>query len=154
MTRFPRVADKWGMAAIEAKSVHSQGPRSAFTKDHHSPTLLICRRMVEQALHDACQVRQGRPTELALESWEWLTAKTDWTLHGGPAPPAELREGFYGSFEWACRWLGENPARVREQGLQPCANFNDGQTRREWVQGLPDVKRVWECRASSNYAPK
>ncbi|MGB8782720.1 MAG: hypothetical protein WCD02_06360 [Terriglobales bacterium] len=142
------------MAANEAKSTHRQGYRGALIKNHASPVLLLCRRLIELSFHDACQVRQGRPTALALESWEWLTARTDWTLYGTAAPPPELRAGNFLSFENCCRWLGENPARVREQGLKPCANFTDRQTRREWVQGLPDVKRVWECRASSNYAPK
>src|ERR1017187_2786252 len=64
VTVFPNIWDKLGMAAIDCKKVHQQDPRSALTEDHHSATLLIARRLIEQGFHDALAVgRDGRPTE-------------------------------------------------------------------------------------------
>lgn len=98
------------------RSVHTTPIRTAFVKNHSSPTLLIARRMIEQAFHDSRLKRNGVPTESALEAQEWLNARTDWTIHGGEAPPPELRQEFPGTFDWACRWLGENPEQIRGQG--------------------------------------
>ena len=153
VTVFPNLWDKLGMAAIDCKKVHQQNPRSALTKDHHSATLLIARRLIEQGFHDALAVgRDGRPTESALESWEWLTARTDWTRHNRAIPPPELRQQFYGSFEWCCRWLDEDPERIRTQGLTPTHGIGSSQGRETWsgerIQGLPDVQRRWTIAAS------
>ncbi len=110
-------------------------------------TQLFCRRLIETAFHDAIQTdSRGRPTERALESWQWLSARTDWTLGGKEPPPPDVREEFFGTFEWACRWLGENPDMVRARGLPPhgALVFVNHQRRRDWVHGLPDIKRRWE----------
>jgi hypothetical protein len=117
-----------------------------------SPGLLFARRLIESAMHDALECRDGRPTERALESWEWLTARTDWTLRAGPIPPADTRQQFYGSFEWACRVLGEDPDRVRAQGLRSATHrIGSSQGRETWtgerVRGLQDIKRTWEIQA-------
>jgi hypothetical protein len=109
--------------------------------------------MIEQAFHDCLQVgRDGRPTLVALESWQWLSADLDWTRHGIPAPPAELRKEFYASFSWCCHWLGENPDRIREQGLSPTYRVGSSQGAETWtgerIRGLPDVARRWQIAAS------
>ena len=117
------------------------------------PTLLLARRMIEGAFHDALQVgRDGRPTLVALEAFEWLAAKTDWTRRKLSPPPPELRQQFLGSFEWCATWLGEDPDRVREQGLAPTYLVGSSQGRENWhgerVRGLPDVQRRWTIAAS------
>ena len=120
------------MAAIDCKSVHQQNPRTAFSKDHPSPTLLIARRMIDQAFHDALQQRQGNPTQIATDARDWLAARTDWTLHAGVIPPPDLRPEFYGTFEWACRCLGENPDQVRARGLALAHGIGSSQGRETW----------------------
>ena len=129
--------------------------RSGAHRSSASPVLLLARRMIDQAFHDATAVgRDGLPTERALESFEWLSARTDWTIGAHSAPPAELREEFFGTFEWACRWLGEKPDRVREQGLQPSPTFlGSRRSRINWVRGMTDVKRRWEVQASRLVSP-
>jgi hypothetical protein len=114
------------------------------------PTQLLCRRMIEQAFHDALRCgSDGQPTESARDALMWLAAKTDWTIEHGPIPPKGIRAEFYLSFEWCCRWLGESPSTIREQGLRPppAMVLVKRQRAREWVHGLSDVKRQWEVRA-------
>ena len=107
------------------------------------------------AFTDALAVgRDGRPTQQAIEAWQWLAEKTDWVRYGKPAPPPEIRPEFYGSFDWACSWLGEDPDRVRNAGLPPIPArviIVDGRRPRDHVRGLPDVKRRWEIKASGRY---
>jgi hypothetical protein len=85
-----------------------------------------------------------------MDAWAWLAAKTDWTLSGSEIPPEQLRNEFYGTFEWACRWLGESPSAIREHGLPPPRPvvFVKRPRAREWVHGLSDIKRRWEVSAS------
>ena len=110
-------------------------------------TLLFCRRLIESAFHDATVIDRstGKPSVLALESYEWIMADLDWTTTNGRIPPPELRAEFHGSFSWACRWMGERPEYVREHGLsKPPGVFGSGKVSvRDYVQGLPDVRRRW-----------
>src|ERR1017187_6786421 len=100
----PRSVMVWAWLGVPTGSLPKVKLVADKPKDHHSATLLIARRLIEQGFHDALAVgRDGRPTESALESWEWLTARTDWTRHNRAIPPPELRQQFYGSFEWCCR---------------------------------------------------
>lgn len=125
--------------------------RSGSSRAIGMPTQLLCRRLIESAFHDALQCgADGQPTERARDAWMWLAAKTDWTIEHGPIPPEDARQEFFGSFEWACRWLGESPSIIREQGLPPPPAMVLVKRRRvrEWVHGLSDVKRQWEVRAS------
>jgi hypothetical protein len=96
------------------------------------PTQLFCRRLIDQAFHDALQKRAGLPTENALDAASWIAAKTDWTLCKNRIPPAEIRTEFYGTFEWACRCLGENPERVRVDGLVLAHGRCSSQGRETW----------------------
>jgi hypothetical protein len=116
------------------------------------PTQLFCRRLIESGFHDALQTRSGRPTSIALDAYEWLSAQTDWTRYGIAAPPPELRREHYCSFEWAVSWLGEDPEKVRRQGLTPSHRVGSSQGRETWtgerVRGLPDIKRRWEIKAA------
>jgi hypothetical protein len=114
------------------------------------PAQLFCRRLIEAAFHECLETEHdGRPTAAALESWEWLSARLNWTLRGEGVPPEELRSEFYGSFEWACLWLSEDPDTVRQNGLAPAHAFiKSARNHRDWVAGLPDVQRRWTIAAS------
>src|ERR1035441_5567434 len=96
----------------DCKSVHSQAPRTADSRTYADPTLLFCRRMIDQAFHDAISPR----SDIASDARSWLSARTDWTLRRLPPPPPEVRGEFLGSFEWACRVLAEDPDRIRANG--------------------------------------
>ena len=141
---------------MDVKSTHKQGYCGASIKDHRSATLLICRRMIELAFADALQCdSRGHPTERALESWEWISAKTDWTIYGKQAPPPpELRSEYPGTFDWCVQWLGENPDHVRDAGLPEFIPFVhvEGRQHRDHIKGLPDVKRRWQIAASRHSA--
>src|SRR5215469_291247 len=85
-----------------------------------SPVLALCRAMVTGAFRDAIQCADGEPTPTAIEAVQWISARTDWThVPGCPIPPEEVRREFYGTFEWCCAWLGEDPDQVRQRGLPP-----------------------------------
>ena len=125
--------------------------RSDSPRSNAWPTLLLARRMIEQAFNDAVQCgSNGQPTERARDAWAWISAKTDWTIDRGPIPPKGIRDEFYLSFEWCCRWLSEDPDVIRAQGLPPppAMVLVKHRRAREWVRGLSDVKRQWEVRAS------
>jgi hypothetical protein len=116
--------------------------------------------MIESAFVDACKTYHGEPTPEALDSIEWLEARTEWTrIPDAPIPPPELREAFAGSFEWCCAWLGFNAAEVRQHGLprmtvraRPPKKSSAQKTRPirtghkqspKYVAGLPEVYKVW-----------
>ena len=83
-------------------------------------TLWLCRKLIESAFVDAVRTRAGVLTPEAIDAEEWIHAKTDWTLRRPVViPDEETRAEFPGSFEWACRWLGEHPDHVRANGLPP-----------------------------------
>jgi len=115
--------------------------------------------MVEAAFIDACQTYHGEPTLDAQEAYEWIMADTDWTKkRGTPIPPSELREGFFGSFDWACRWLSFDPALIRQHGLprQTCRVSKTGHAQKTrprvanvkhsigHIAGLPEVHATWK----------
>jgi len=114
------------------------------------PTLLLCRRMIVAAFHDALEVDwQGLPTERGREAVEWITARADWCYWKKPTPPPELREEFWGSFEWACRWLGIDPETTRRDGparehgnVQMGTSFNDF----AHVAGVGAIQAHWAAR--------
>lgn len=157
------------------------GP-TAHKSDHHLqterrapdpralPALLFARRLVESAFADACQTRNGQPTECAQDAIRWLEARTDWTLRREmPIPPADIRREFYASFEWACRLLQEHPDHVREHGLpapicraapprphapmQSRIRRDGGPTGQKHIRGLPHVHSIWEA-AKERHAQK
>ena len=145
-----------GMAYYVAQEV-SRPPLQHFETRRGSarsigmPAQLLCRRMIQQAYHDALTCGpDGRPTAGALDAWAWLAARTDWTLRSGPIPPEDARQEFGGTFEWACRWLEEDPSAIREHGLPPPRPvvFVKRPRDREWVRGMPEIKRRWEVQAS------
>jgi hypothetical protein len=132
-------------------SLQRHETRSGFSRAIGMPTQLLCRRMIELAFSDALQCgADGQPTERARDAWMWLSAKLDWTLREGPIPPEDARQEFYGSFEWACAWLSEDPDVIRAQGLPPppAMVLVKHRRAREWVRGLADVARQLELRAS------
>jgi hypothetical protein len=106
------------------------------------PAQLFCRKLIESAFHSCLETDEaGRPTQDALDAWEWLSAHLNWTLRG-KVPPQELRSEYYGSFEWACQWLSEDPDGVRKHGLAPARAFiSSNRRQRDWIAGLPDVVR-------------
>jgi hypothetical protein len=113
--------------------------RTAVVKTPTYPTLLFARRMIVQAFHDAMQCRNGKPTEQAVEAFDWLNGHTDWTLSGNDLiPPENLRQEFYGTFEWACRWLEEKPDHVRTHGLANVCGMG-------FTGGLRTVMSAWEA---------
>jgi len=110
-------------------------------------TLLFARRIILAAFHDALHIGiDGLPTERALESVDWVKAHTDWLYHKQPIPPAEIRAENFGSFEWACQWLGEDPEHVRQCGLpRESGVFATSQEpKRLHVAGLPAVYAHWQ----------
>jgi len=92
------------------------------------PALIFPRKLIETAFADAKQVDKetGQPTQLALDAVDWIMGKTDWTslsvdlreeLWRQPSPPEEIRQQFYGTFDWCCEALSFNPDEVRSAGL-------------------------------------
>jgi hypothetical protein len=107
------------------------------------PLLLLARRLVESAFHDAVRTRDGRPTEEARLAREWLESDLDWTRKG-VVPPPELRRQYPGSFQWCCRWLSLDPQEVREHGL-PQTTCADRSMSEHWqrTRGMQCVYAVW-----------
>lgn len=72
-------------------------------------TLLICRRLLESAVHDAKLMQGYEPTEDALIARSWIEhtiGKPDKTRYElNPIYRVAYRDAFYGSFEWCCEWL-------------------------------------------------
>ena len=102
------------------------------------PTLWGIRWLIHQAFSDALERVNGRPTQDAIYARRWIDAKTDWTLRHLPPPPEDVRAEFPGTFEWCCRWLGENPDDVRKHGLSPVCEG------RPEVVGIDEVLKAWE----------
>jgi hypothetical protein len=83
-----------------------------------TPGLHLCRKLIEDAFLSACQCRNGRPTQDALDAHEWLSSSLNWTRRNdGKIPPPSLRAEYIGSFSWCCQWLGFDEDVVRETGL-------------------------------------
>jgi len=81
-------------------------------------TLLLCRKLIESAFLDASRTRAGALTQTAIDAETWIHARTDWTLQKPVRiPSVEERTEYPGSFDWCCRWLGEDPDHVRQHGL-------------------------------------
>ena len=107
-----------------------------------SPVLLICRRAISLAFHDATFCRQGFPTPMAEEALAWILDRLDWTLVKRPdgtfpIPPPEIRAELVLSFEACCRWLGEDPDEVRAQGLS-----RSGVDYANNIKGIPHVLAI------------
>ncbi len=98
-----------------------------------SPVLLFCRKLIESALEAACETELGEPTEAAKEAREYIEARTDWLLLGKPIPSPELRQEHWGSWDWACEHLGEDPEHARASGLPRV------RTSQRQIAGLPEV---------------
>jgi hypothetical protein len=131
-------------------------------------TLLLCRRLVESALWDAAQMCDGKPTQVALDAEEWINQRTDWTLRKPVViPDAATRALFPGTFEWCCRWLGEDPDHVRVNGLPPLiarivSNHSHrpmvsrrrregGRHGQKHLRGMPDVYAIRERKTTTTY---
>jgi hypothetical protein len=117
--------------------------------------LFLCRRLLETAFADATHTRNGQPTPEARDALTWIQTDCDWST-SGLNPPAELRVGYYGSFEWCCGWLGLNPREVREHGIPfPVCSRSAHEWHRikrrqvnvrngvRYIAGLPDIYRRW-----------
>lgn len=136
----PADRDPWAKKTDPDWGPYSEGP---------NPILLFCRRLIEDAFHAACQCVHGEPTEDALESFAWLLARSDWTLYGrmeraGGPPSAQAREEYSGTFEWACRWLGEDPAKVRRSGITPLVSVAGARNlEHKHVAGIPAIYEAW-----------
>lgn len=122
---------------------------------HPNPTLLFCRRIIEQAFSDATETIAGAPTLLALDSYLFLRRQSDYSRTplaerlakwGSTAVPEEVRRAHIGSYQWAARWLDLDPDLVLQRGLPP----RRGQ---ENIRGLPDVWRRWELARAGRIAP-
>ena len=122
---------------IQSNKSSVENMRTARVSVTTCPTLLFARRVVAQAFHDALECKDGKPTVDAWRAYQWLTANTDWTIHGQVIPPAEVREEFNGTFEWACRWLGESPEEVRLYGLSPLRGM-------EPTGGIDAIVKAWD----------
>jgi hypothetical protein len=110
---------------------HAENYRTADSRTYADPTLLFCRRMIDQAFHDALNPRG----DIAGEARSWLAARTDWTLRKtAEPPPREVREEFAGTFEWACRILQENPQDVRANGLTRTFYVGSSQGAETWAK--------------------
>lgn len=112
------------------------------------PALIYPRKLIELAFADARQIKEGRPTSQALDAVDWIMARTDWAKLGidqrmevwrQPAPPEDIRKEFFGTFDWCCQWLGEDPAHVRNSGLRG-TSYNANPTK----GGLPSVYSNWQ----------
>ena len=150
----------------------STSPTDLLTENLQSPAfgqahlpanaiLLFCRRLIEEGFERACECKDGRPTEAALEALLWLLVPADWTLYrraqrAGRPPDPDARREFCGTFEWACRWLEEDPATVRRFGLRPAwSRFGKplvAQRGAEFIAGLGAIYESWahaEARAAA-----
>ena len=96
---------------------------------------LLPRRLILSAFEDARTVKNGQPTEIAREAYEWIMAETDWRLHHKPIPPPEIRDEFPSTFEFACALLGQNPSIVRQRGLPDIRGRTTG--------GIDVIEQTW-----------
>jgi hypothetical protein len=102
-----------------------------------TPCQLFARRIIDVAFQDARRMRDGQPTETAKEALDFIEAKTNWTRYGKPVPPPEIRDEYYGTFEWACEFLNKDPDTVRATGIPPTPGmFATG--------GVPQIRQAWE----------
>lgn len=121
--------------------------------NHPCPTLLFARRAIEQAFWDACQTRNGMPTETAHEALAWIEARTDWTHYGMQPPEDEsVRRELWGQFDWCCRWLGEDPNQVRSVGLPRPARPQCAQERHSLRRHVAGLSAVHEARKRARLA--
>jgi len=106
------------------------------------PVLLMLRLTIELALRDALRVRDGMPTEEALDAVTWIQARTDWTRRRGPIPPAELRGENVFSFEWCCSLLNLDAEQTRQHGLLRLSGL--AHNSKHWLPGLPGIRAHWQ----------
>jgi hypothetical protein len=142
-----------GFASVVAPT-HPEALRT-ISKQRVNSNLFLCRRLLETAFADATHTRNGQPTPEARDALDWIQADLDWST-SGLNPPAELRTGYYGSFQWCCSWLGLNAHEVRERGLpHPVCSLSAHEWRRtkrrrvngrnglRFVAGLAEIDRSW-----------
>ncbi len=123
--------------------------RSAATHNAVHPVVMLYRRQIDWAFHDAQLRRNGELTPLAQEALDWISARTDWTripiekrmkAWGAPAPPPEIRSELYDSFDFACSVIGEDPDVVRTNGLSVAKPWLRGHR-----NGRPMRPRILPC---------
>jgi hypothetical protein len=116
-----------------------------------NPLLLLARRAIEEAFEAARKFQDGEPTEDAVDALRWIEDRLDWTRlrrSDGtvPIPPRHLHVDFVLSFDWCCRLLELDPAKIRENGLPRSPRYIEHSTQ----GGLPRIYRMWaEERAAS-----
>jgi hypothetical protein len=136
---------------LEVQHVNAIGNSSPFSEAKLTPhpELLFPRRLIVTAFEEAKRTRNGRPTEEAREALAWIQERTDWTLiplerrmkeWGAPCPPPEVWCELYGSFEWACNQLGEDPEEVRRNGMP----YTKGYAWCGGTGGVAQILAVWE----------
>jgi hypothetical protein len=146
-----------------AASLDSRSIRTLPGRQHPNPLLWLCREMIWQGFHDACQVDDsGAPTTRACESVVWIEQCLDWTTTK-TIPPEDMREEYILSFEFCCSYLNLDPDRVRREGLpREVASVltrgskrwrtrprvaRGGHNSRSHVAGLAHVYRIWAAAA-------
>src|SRR5581483_11202922 len=100
---------------VAARTARPTRPQNSFkTEDaaetKTNPTLLICRRMIDCAIHDAQQMSlQTQDADVAAIARAWIEERI-----GNPVPElyehnpeykAAYRDAWCGSFDWCCYWL-------------------------------------------------
>ena len=143
------------MAHRDCLHAFEQAANRARIKSRSDPLLLLCRLAVEQALNDALQVDDaGKPTQIARDAFEWLTAQTNWTKRPGtPIPPVELRRGHVLSFEWCCEQLHFNPDEIRRSGLQRVSGLTHCYSGMR-LPGVAGIRQHWQHARQQNERPQ
>jgi hypothetical protein len=87
-----------------------------------NPTLLVCRRIIDAAVHDAKETLLGEPTDDAMLARAWLEEKIGPPVKKlyqyNPAYKSAYKLAYYMSFEWCCHWLNytiESTEEYRKQ---------------------------------------
>jgi hypothetical protein len=72
-----------------------------------TPYFLFARRMLNTAVDDGIEAKEGEPTLDAMLARSWIEYRPDW------------KDGsdWYGSFEWCCHWLSLDVEKERSRAL-------------------------------------
>jgi hypothetical protein len=120
------------LRTLHSHNLHGIGPRSNNSKlrlasektvdERVNPTLLVCRRIIDAAVHDAKETLLGEPTDDAMLARAWLEEKIGPPIKKlyqyNPAYKSAYKLAYYMSFEWCCHWLNytiESTEEYRKQ---------------------------------------
>jgi hypothetical protein len=149
--RLPYVSPRAG-----ASNAPSSG-KTERTDSGVNATLLICRRMIESAVHDAKEAFRGEPTAQAKIARAWIDqriGKPDRELYSSnPEYRAAYQEGFYLSFEWCCQWLNHTERETEEIRQQKLSEIDELIMSR-WLATRRRIQMSKQARTKLLYARK